>query len=152
MQLPCDLRVWVCVLTGSRAEGSPLCIVGPCGASSSSWLWQSWCVWSPSVALGPSHLSMPAHKTGGHLHYTNNNNYIINHIEAFVVSCCEQLLASNRNSVNSLTDSIHSQIAVIKLVLSRGSLTSFLRSFSPALELSSCMLKKARIPSSFGCK
>ena len=26
----------VCSLTGSRAEGSPLCIGGPCGASSSS--------------------------------------------------------------------------------------------------------------------
>lgn len=56
-------------------------------------------------------------------HDTNDDNYIINHIEAFVVSCRQKL-----------------------------SLTSFLRSFSPALELSSCMLKKARIPSSFGCK
>ena len=30
--------------------------------------------------------------------------------------------------------------------------TIFLRSFSPALELSSCMLKNARMPRSLGCK
>lgn len=66
------------VLTGSRGEGSPLCIAGRCVMSSSSSLWQSWCVWSPSVASEPSHLSKPARRTGRHVHFEPRRSLLDN--------------------------------------------------------------------------
>lgn len=50
-------------LTGNRAEGSLLCSAGQCGASSSSSLALSWCVWNPSGASTQSHSSKPKWKS-----------------------------------------------------------------------------------------
>jgi len=147
MQFLFNFKTWVCVcvcvcvLTGSRAEGSPLCIGDPCGASSSSSPGRSWCVWGPSVALEPSRSSTPAQQTIKRI--TGDERQRLSNQREY--SCgCHWGQAVRTLSLKQSIQQISDELSVPR--------TDFLRSFSPAPELSSCMLKKARMPSSFGCR